>query len=112
LGIATSFACFGVAVFPRPAPCQTLEVLFAEANGYVLYTMMSLKTAAAVPVSRSSEHRRQDHERNDVNGHGNQYEHSQRDNGDNRDTPKAAGALNSVVSLASMRLGIPGGDHD
>jgi hypothetical protein len=91
LGIATSFGCFGVAVFPHPAPCQTLEVLFAEANGYLLYTMMSLKAAAVVPVSRSSEHRRQNHERNNVNGHGNQYEHSQRDD---RGTPKAAGAPN------------------
>jgi hypothetical protein len=112
LGIATSFACFGVAVFPRPAPCQTLEVLFVAANGYLLYTMMSLKAAAAVPVSRSSEHRRQDHERNNVNGHGNQYERSQRDTGDIATRRRRRVRSISVVSLASMRLGIPGGDHD
>jgi hypothetical protein len=58
------------------------RVLFAEASGYLLYTMMSLKTPAAAPVSRSPEHRRQDHERNNVDGYGNQNEDGQRDNRD------------------------------
>jgi len=56
--------------------------------------MMSLTTPVAAPAFRSSEHRRQDYEHNNVDAYRDNHQNGQHDKEDQRGAQKAAGASN------------------